>query len=71
MVNKRQRFEKVATKRVENIIKFMDLLSNCSNQYNYQYDKKDVDKIFRVINQKIKLTQAAFIKNLTSDKFKL
>jgi len=71
MVNKRQRFEKVATKRVENIIKTLDLLSNCSNQYNYTYDKSDVDKIFKAINGKVKTARTLFEKNITKDKFEL
>ena len=71
MINKRQRLEKVATKRVENIIKNLDLLSNCSNQYNYEYDKSDVDKIFKAINTKLKLAKAQFDKHKNKDKFKL
>lgn len=71
MSEKRMRFEKVATKRVENILKTLDLLSNCSNIYNYQYDQADIDKIFKAINNRVKLTHSSFNKNLKDSKFKL
>ena len=71
MDEKRFRFEKVATKRVENILKTLDLLSNCSNIYNYNYKQDDIDKIFKAINNKVKLTHSSFLKNLKSDKFEL
>ena len=34
----RQRFEKVASKRVQNIIDSLNSLSKCSNNYNYEYN---------------------------------
>ncbi len=71
MINKRQRFEKVATNRVEKIIKTLDLLSNCSNPYNYEYKKSDIDKIFKAINSKLKITRTLFDKNTGKEKFKL
>jgi hypothetical protein len=71
MCEKRLRFEKVATKRVENILKTLDLLSNCSNVYNYKYEQDDIDKIFKAINNKVKLTHSSFVKNIDNNKFEL
>jgi len=71
MSDKRNRFEKVATKRVEFILKTLDLLSNCSNRHNYEYDKSDVDKIFKAINNSVKISHSSFIKNLEKTKFEL
>jgi len=68
---KRQRFEKVAEKRVNNIIHYLELLSNCSNTYNYEYTKEDVDKIFRAITKKINYSKSVFADNLNKDKFKI
>lgn len=68
---KRKRFEKVAIKRVEIILKTLDLLANCSNPYNYEYEKEDVDKIFRAINERAKLSHLTFKKDLKTTKFKL
>ena len=68
---KRQRFEKVATKRVSNILHYIDLLSNCSNSYNYEYTKEDVDKIFKAINIKINNSKSLFASTLNKSDFKL
>lgn len=68
---KRQRFEKVASKRVSNIIHYLDLLSNCSNAYNYEYSKEDVDKIYRAINKKVNSSKSLFLNKLNSSKFSL
>ena len=68
---KRQRFEKVASKRVSNIIHYLDLLSNCSNTYNYEYSKEDVDKIYRAINKKVNSSKSLFLNKLNSSKFTL
>ncbi len=48
---KRARFEKVATKRVEKILYYLDLLGNCSNKNNYEYTEEDVEKMFREIRK--------------------
>jgi hypothetical protein len=61
---KKQRFEKVAEKRVNNIIHYLELLSNCSNTYNYEYSKEDVDKIFRAIIKKVNYSKSLFADSL-------
>lgn len=68
---KRQRFEKVATKRVETILKTLDLLGNCSNPYNYEYSKEDVEKIFKAINIKLTEVKVSFNSHLNKESFKL
>ena len=57
---KRQRFEKVAEKRVNKVLHYLELLSNCSNTYNYEYSKEDVEKIFKAITKK-SLTQNHYL----------
>ena len=68
---RRQRFEKVATKRVDTILKTLDLLGNCSNPYNYEYSKEDVDKIFKAINIKITEVKVGFNSQLNKERFSL
>jgi hypothetical protein len=63
---KRERFEKVASKRVQKIIDFMRLLGNCSNKNNYEYSEKDVELMFREINRVLKETKVLYEKNLNS-----
>jgi hypothetical protein len=71
MNKKRENFEKIATRRVEAILKNLDLLSNCSNKYTYEYTKEDTAKIFKAISSKINLCKSSFDKKLTQSNFKL
>jgi hypothetical protein len=43
---RRKRFTKVATNRVQKIIDYLNLLQNCSNRRNYDYDEEDVNHMF-------------------------
>ena len=47
MKSKRERFETIVVNRVHKAIVLLDSLSKCSNKYNYEYNKADVDKMFR------------------------
>lgn len=51
---KRLRFEKVASKRVQKILDTIDLLANCSNKGNYEYNEKDVEQMFSEINKHLR-----------------
>lgn len=63
---KRQRFEKVASNRVQKIIDFTRLLGNCSNKNNYEYSDKDVELMFREISKALKETKVLYDKNLNN-----
>jgi len=54
---KRARFEKVASTRVQKIINLLDLLGNCSNKNNYDFSEKDVELMFSEINRALKDTK--------------
>ncbi len=56
----RERFIRIAEARTQKIIDMIDLLGNCSNQYNYEYTQKDVDKMFNAIETSIKACKAKF-----------
>ena len=62
---KRQRFEKVASNRVQRILDTLTLLQNCSNRNNYEYTEKDVDRMFSEISKKLKETKATYTNELT------
>ena len=65
MVSKRrERFEKVASNRVQKIIDYMNLLGNCANKNNYEYTDKDVELMFKEINRTLKETRILFDKEL-------
>jgi hypothetical protein len=67
---KKNRFKKVATYRTNQIIKYLNLLSNCSNKNNYDYDQKDVNKIFSAIDDALKETKLKY-KSKRKDYFEL
>lgn len=58
--DRRDRFERVASKRVERVINDIRLLSNCSNTNNYEYTNSDVDKMLKAIKEELKLLEAAY-----------
>ena len=68
--DKQFRFKKVATYRTNQIIKYLDLLSNCSNKNNYEYDQSDVNKIFSAIDDALKETKLKY-KSKRKDHFEL
>jgi hypothetical protein len=59
-LNKRNRFEKVAEKRVQFILDKLELLGNCSNRSNYDYTEDDVKKMFSVMKEKMKQVEVRF-----------
>ena len=65
MKSKRERFEDVASKRVQAIIDKLELLGNCSNKNNYEYAEEDVRKMFSVIREQLKKTEIRFSDELS------
>lgn len=70
---KRQRFEKVAGKRVQFILDKLELLGNCANSSNYDYSEEDVKKMFSAIRSRTRQVEALFQDELSkqdNSKFK-
>lgn len=57
---KRERFTKVASNRVQNVLHYLDLLKNCANKSNYEYTQEDVDKMFSEITKTLKDVKAVY-----------
>ena len=57
---KRDRFVRIAERRVNKIIDNFDLLGKCSNRRNYEYSEEDVRRIFREIEHKVKEIKLQF-----------
>jgi hypothetical protein len=70
-MEKRERFKKLATKRTNEVLYRLKVLSNCSNRQLYEYDEKDIDKIFSEIDKKVKAAKAKFNFPKNSDTFRL
>ncbi|MBQ8311321.1 MAG: hypothetical protein IJX80_09965 [Clostridia bacterium] len=62
----RERFVRIAEARTQKIIDMIELLGNCSNQYNYEYTQKDVEKMFSAIESALKSSKARFTTESTS-----
>ena len=60
---RRERFIKIAERRVNKILDNLDILSKCSNKRNYEYTEQEVHKIFREIDRKVRETKLKFQTN--------
>jgi hypothetical protein len=62
---KREAFRRLAEKRTNAVLEKIRVLSNCANPYAYAYTQEDVNKIFKAIEQELKLARAKFQANET------
>ena len=67
---KRVRFEKVASGRVQRVLDTLQLLQNCSNRNNYEYESADVERMFSEISKAVKEAQQAYSNQLSKSKKK-
>jgi hypothetical protein len=56
----RDKFVRLANSRVNKTIKSIKLIANLSNRSNYSYTDSDVEKIFRVLQNEVKLCRQRF-----------
>lgn len=63
---KEQRFEEVATKRVNNILSSLQSLQKCSNKNNYSYTPAQVKKMIAALQNELNNTKEAFSDEKTS-----
>ena len=68
---KRDRFERLASQRTCRVLYRLKVLGNCSNRQMYEYDKKDIDKIFKEIERRVKDVKAKFYFDSKDSEFKL
>lgn len=68
--HKRERFEVVASRRVQKTIDALESLSKCSNRHNYEYNKQDVDKMMAEIKAKLRIMEINFRDGLETKKSK-
>ena len=54
------RFKRVAAKRTERALDSLRILGNCSNKSTYKYSEEEVSKIFRVLEEQLRITKARF-----------
>jgi len=64
---KKDRFKRVASRRVENILKGIRSLSKCSNINNYEYQEDDLNKMVKAIKEELRLMETQYKKNLKNN----
>lgn len=60
METKKERFKRLATIRTNAVLYRLKVLSNCSNNQLYEYDEKEIDKIFSEIEKRVKESKSKF-----------
>ena len=63
-----ERFKKVASRRVQEILNKMRLLRNCAHRGNYSYTDEQVKKIFNIIDEEWKNVKSEFNKHKSKKK---
>lgn len=66
---KRQRFQRLAEKRTNDVLERLRILGNCANRGQYDYSAEDTGKIFRAIEREFKIIRLKF-KDGDTQKFK-
>src|ERR1051326_9106611 len=56
----REKFVRLATKRVQSALKAIQLIGNLSNRSNYDYSDDDVQKIFRALQDELQTCRKKF-----------
>ena len=70
MENKREKFVRLAERRVNGVIRELELIGNLSNKSNYDYDKEDIEKIIRTLKKSVSDLETKFTSK-TKSNFKL
>lgn len=68
--SKKQRFQRLAEKRTNDVLERLRILGNCANRGQYEYSGEEIRKIFNTIEREVKLIRLKF-KDGETQKFKL
>lgn len=58
--NRRQRFKRLATKRVNKALNQLRVLGNLANRSYYDYTEEDINKMFKAIESQVKGLKGKF-----------
>lgn len=67
---KKQRFQRLAEKRTNDVLERLRILGNCANRGQYEYTTEEIRKIFNTIEKEVKLIKLKF-KDGETQKFRL
>ena len=67
-----EKFEELAEKRVNDVVKKLRLIGNLSNRSNYEYTEEHVKQIFNALKKELKDSESRFLSGpeITGDGFK-
>ena len=68
---RRERFVKIAEKRVNKLIEDFRLMGNCSNRANYDYTEEEIERIFATLDHEYEELKKKFLRNGRKETFKL
>ena len=69
---RRERFKRLATLRTNTILERLRILGHCANKSAYEYDEKEVDRIFSAIEDELRMIKSKFkAENRQTRQFKL
>jgi len=67
---KRERFQRLAERRTNDVLERLRILGNCANRGQYEYIAEDMRKIFKAIDSEVERIRLKF-KDGETQKFKL
>ena len=60
---KEEKFRRIAEARVNKILKQLSILRNCANTQIYSYSDSQITKIFRALEEELRVSKLAFQNN--------
>ncbi len=67
----RDKFTRLATNRVNNALKYIQLIGNLSNRSNYDYSNEDIEKIYATLGEELRKSKQRFSTKQSNKKFEL
>lgn len=64
---KRERFLRLAPRRVTAVLKKLQVLSNCANRLTYEYTEDDIRQIFDAIDKAVAIAKSKFEQKRPAD----
>ena len=64
----REKFVRLAETRTQRVLDYIHLIGNLSNPTNYSYTGKDVEQIFKALNNALKEARSRFNASNAKDK---
>lgn len=70
MESRKDKFKRLAEKRTTEVLEKLRILGNLSNKSSYEFYEEDINKIFKAIDEQVRLMKSRF-KISKISKFKL